>query len=470
MTVTTLDPRIVGRLKALLGPQGYSEDPEVIAPLVKDWRGNLGGASILLLRPANTEEVAKVLALCHESGTAIVPQGGNTGLVGGALAQGEPILSLSRLNRIRAVDILNDAVTVDAGCILADIQAAAEKVDRLFPMSLGSEGSCQIGGNLSTNSGGTAVLRYGNMRDLVLGLEVVLADGTMLDGLSGLRKDNTGYDLKQLFIGAEGTLGVITGATLKLFPRPRAVETAFIAVRDPEAAVELLARAQAVSGGAVSGFELIARICLDFVLRHIPGSRDPLAARHDWYVLAEMTAGRASGLRDTMEAVLTEGQEAGLLSDAVLAASEAQREAFWRIRDSISESQNKEGARVAHDVAVPRSRIAGFIAEATRAINAVDPALRVIAFGHIGDGNVHFNVSQAVGASPEAFKTLVPRLSEIVYDLACARGGSISAEHGIGSAKRETIKRYKQPAQLELMRRIKATLDPKGILNPGKVI
>lgn len=464
------DSAVLERLKTVAGPKGWTTDQNEIAPHLKDWRDYYKGHSPLMLKPGSTAEVSALLKLCHETGTTVVPQGGNTGLVGGGIPFGQVLLSLSRMNRIRAVDAMNDTITVDAGCILANVQRAADDIDRLFPMWLGSEGSCTIGGNLSTNSGGTAVLRYGNMRDLVLGLEVVLPDGRVWDGLRGLRKDNTGYDLKHLFVGAEGTLGAITGAVLKLYPKPRAVETAWIALPTPEAAVELLARAQATSGGAVSGFEIMARLPIDFVLRHIPGAGDPLAQRHDWYALMEMTAGRAAGLRETMEAVLAEGVEAGLVLDATIAESEARRAALWHMRDSISEAQNKEGARAAHDVSVPRSAITRFMTDAGAAIGRIDPGLRIVAFGHIGDGNVHYNVSQAPGSTREAFMALYPEINRVVYDLAVGHGGSISAEHGLGKQKRETILRYKSPVEIEMMRALKATLDPKGIMNPGKVL
>jgi len=461
---------VLDRLKGVSGPRGWTVDQNEIAPHLKDWRDYYHGQSPLMLKPGSTAEVSTILKICYETGTPIVPQGGNTGLVGGGIPFGQVLLSLGRMNRVRAIDPLNDTVTVDAGCILATAQKAADQIDRLFPMSLGSEGSCTIGGNLSTNSGGTAVLRYGNMRDLVLGLEVVLPDGKIWEGLRGLRKDNTGYDLKHLFVGAEGTLGVITGAVLKLYPKPRAAETAWAAVASPEAAVELLARAQATSGGAVTGFEIMARLPIDFVLRHIPGTTDPLAARHDWYVLMEMTAGRAAGLRETMESVLADGVDAGLVQDATIADSEARRAALWHMRDSISESQNKEGARAAHDVSVPRSAMARFMAEAGTAIHALDPALRIVAFGHIGDGNVHYNVSQPVGGTRERFMALYPEINRIVYDVASRHDGSISAEHGLGKQKRELILRYKSPVEMALMRALKATLDPKGIMNPGKVL
>jgi len=465
-----IDPAVADRLKTALGPKGWTTNTDEIAPHLKEWRDTYRGETTLMLKPGSTQEVSAALKICHETGTAIVPQGGNTGLVGGALPFGQVLLWLGRMNRVRALDALNDTLTVDAGCVLATAQKVAEDADRLFPMSLGSEGSCTIGGNLSTNSGGTAVLRYGNMRDLVLGLEVVLPDGRIWDGLRGLRKDNTGYDLKQLFVGAEGTLGVITGAVLKLFPKPRATETAWIAVPSAEAAVELLALAQGTSGGSVSGFELMARLPIEFVLRHIPGTGDPLAQPSPWYVLMEMTSGRTQGLRETIETVLEEGLRLGLVRDAAIAENEAKRAALWRLRDSISESQNKEGPRAAQDVAVPRSAIARFMTEAGKAIHRLDPGLRVVAFGHIGDGNVHYNVNAAPGMSREAFRALVPAINRVVYDLAVGHGGSISAEHGLGKMKREAILRYKSETEIGMMRALKATLDPKGIMNPGKVL
>ncbi|MBX3494593.1 MAG: FAD-binding oxidoreductase, partial [Parvibaculum sp.] len=395
-------------------------------------------------------------------------------LVGGQIpheAGNEVVLSLSRMNRIRALDAENNTLALDAGVTLAAAQAAAEEAGRLFPLSLASEGTCQIGGNLATNAGGTAVLRYGNARDLVLGLEVVLANGDVWDGMRGLRKDNTGYDLKQLFLGSEGTLGIITGAVLKLFPRPQSIATAFAAVPDPASAVKLLRVADNVSGGMVTAFELVPRIGLEFVTRHIEGAADPLPDTAPWYVLIEMSAGSATaGLDATLEAVLAEGLEQGLLTDAALARSDRQRTDFWRLRETLSDVQRREGGSIKHDVSVPVSRMGEFIAQATRAVEAAMPGVRVIAFGHIGDGNVHFNLSQPPGADKAAFLARWNEMNALVHGIVREMSGSISAEHGVGRLKRDEIAATKSPVEIELMRMLKKTLDPKGILNPGKVV
>lgn len=464
---------LLHRLRAIVGPRGFIDDPADMAPHLVEWRDLYRGAAALVLKPGSVAEVQAILRLCHETGTKVVPQGGNTGLVGGGIPfdrGDEVVLSLSRLNRVRAVDPLNDTITVEAGCILARVQQAAAEVDRLFPLRIGSEGTCQIGGNLSTNAGGTAVLHYGNMRDLVLGLEVVLADGTLWNGLRGLRKDNTGYDLKQLFIGGEGTLGIITAAVLKLFPRPRDRQVAIAAVRDIDASVELLALAKGLSGNQVTGFEILPRIGIEFVLRHVPGTQDPLQRAHEWQVLIELSGGEADGsLSRSMERILELGFEKGLVVDAVIATSETQADAFWKIRDAMSEAQKPEGGSIKHDVSVPVSKMPVFIREASAAVAARFPGARIVAFGHIGDGNVHFNISQPVGADRAAFLSRWSEANELVHDIVAGFDGSISAEHGLGRMKVEEIKRYKSPVELDLMRRIRKALDPKGILNPGKV-
>jgi len=464
---------LLHRLRAIVGPRGFIDDPADMAPHLVEWRDLYRGAAALVLKPGSVAEVQAILRLCHETGTKVVPQGGNTGLVGGGIPfdrGDEVVLSLSRLNRVRAVDPMNDTITVEAGCILARVQQAAAEVDRLFPLRIGSEGTCQIGGNLSTNAGGTAVLHYGNMRDLVLGLEVVLADGTLWNGLRGLRKDNTGYDLKQLFIGGEGTLGIITAAVLKLFPRPRDRQVAIAAVRDIDASVELLALAKGLSGNQVTGFEILPRIGIEFVLRHVPGTQDPLQRAHEWQVLIELSGGEADGsLSRSMERILELGFEKGLVVDAVIATSETQADAFWKIRDAMSEAQKPEGGSIKHDVSVPVSKMPVFIREASAAVAARFPGARIVAFGHIGDGNVHFNISQPVGADRAAFLSRWSEANELVHDIVAGFDGSISAEHGLGRMKVEEIKRYKSPVELDLMRRIRKALDPKGILNPGKV-
>ncbi len=464
----------LARIKDIVGPAGWTADPHDMAPFLVEPRGLFHGKAALVVRPAGAQQVSAVVKVCAEAGVAIVPQGGNTGLVGGSVPHehgGEIVLSLGRMTAVRAVDPVNDTITVDAGCILAEVQAAAAAADRYFPLSLGAEGSCRIGGNLSTNAGGTAVLRYGNARDLVLGLEVVLPDGELWDGLRGLRKDNTGYDLKHMFIGAEGTLGIITGAVLKLFPRPRHVESAFVGVDDPYAAVELFRRVRDAAGGALTGCELIPRIAIDFTLRHMTGHRDPLAERHPFYVLLELSApGGPERLRDALENALAEAIEDGVARDATIAANTEQARAFWRIREDMVEAQKPEGGSIKHDVALPLSRFADFITEASALVEARVPGIRVVAFGHLGDGNVHFNLSQPVGANTETFLAEWGQINRAVHDIAMAMGGSFSAEHGIGRLKRDDLKRYKSPVEIALMRRLKQALDPQGIMNPGKVV
>lgn len=462
------------RIRAVVGPRGWTTTPDDMAPYLKEDRGLYQGKAPMVVRPATTAEVADVVKICADAGIAVVPQGGNTGLVGGGVPHetgDEILLSLGRMNRVRAVDPLNYTITVEAGCILANIQAAAAEHDRLFPLSLASEGTCQIGGNLSTNAGGIAVLRYGMMRDLVLGLEVVLPDGQVWDGLRGLRKDNTGYDLKQLFVGAEGTLGIITAAVLKLFSRPATTETAFVSVPNPAAAIELLARCRAGTGDAITAFELIGRQPLEIVLRNAPGTSDPFGQRYPWYVLLEASSGETSGaLRTSVETVLSAAVDAGLVEDAVLAASSEQAKALWRLRESASEAQKPEGGCIKHDVSVPVSKVPEFIGEATAACEAALPGIRVVAFGHVGDGNMHFNLCQPIGADRANFLARREEFNRLVHDIIDRLGGSISAEHGIGQLKLEELVRYKSPVAIELMRQLKRTLDPKGIMNPGKVV
>jgi FAD/FMN-containing dehydrogenase len=476
--LTVIDaPRIdetLDRIKAAVGPKGFIADAAGMAPYLREERGLYRGAARLVVRPGSTEEVAAVVRLCAAAGMPIFPQGGNTGLCGGAVP-GEDgrgiVLSLGRMNRVRALDAINYTITVEAGAILAEVQRAAEAANRLFPLSLGAEGSCQIGGNLSTNAGGIAVLRYGNMRELTLGLEVVLADGTVWDGLRALRKDNTGYDLKQLFIGGEGTLGVITAATLKLFPRPREVETAFIALGRVEDAMTLFARARAASGDQLTAFELIPRIGLDIAMAHIPNVQDPLARSHPWYALLELSSSQdGRGLRQALDDLLAAALEEGLIEDGTIAQSAAQARALWRIREAMVEAQKHVGAVIKHDVAVSVSKVANFIEAASDAVARHVPGVRLIPFGHVGDGNIHFNLAQATGADPAAFLADTGNINHIVHDIAAGLDGSISAEHGIGLLKRDELPRYKPAAALDLMRKIKQTLDPGGIMNPGKIL
>ncbi|MGA7741423.1 MAG: FAD-binding oxidoreductase [Polyangia bacterium] len=463
------DKATLERLKQIVGPAGWSEDPDTLAPHLVEWRSRFQGKTPLMLKPASVAEVGAIVRVCAEAEVGIVPQGGNTGLVGAQIprASGHEILvNLSRMNRVRAVDPINNTLTAEAGCVLAAVQQAAAEKDRLFPLSLAAEGSCQIGGNLSANAGGIHVLRYGNSRDLVLGLEVVTAEGEIWNGLRGLRKDNTGYDLKQLYIGGEGTLGIITAAVLKLFPRHGRVETVFAAVPTPDAVLALLTLAREVSGdGGVLAFEMISRFALDLVLKNVAGSIDPLATRSPWYVLVDLTVPR-----DRAEAFMTSGLDRGLVTDAALAGSAAQAAALWKLRESISEAQKREGGSIKNDVSVPLSQIPGFIFEALAAVAELIPGVRPVPFGHVGDGNLHFNFSQPVGMDQEAYLARWEDVTRVVHAIVVAHGGSISAEHGIGVAKREEARRYKSAVELDLMRRIKQALDPKGIMNPGKGI
>lgn len=471
MAATSPAPELIKRLQAIVGPGGWVSEAAELDPYLLDQRGWYRGTTPLVVRPASTAQVAEVVRACSEAGVGIVPQGGNTGLVGGAVPDGQILLSLSRLNRVRALDALGLTVTAEAGCVLADVQAAAAEADLLFPLSLGAEGSCQIGGNLATNAGGTAVLRYGNARDLVLGLEVVLADGRIWNALRRLRKDNTGYDLKQLFLGSEGTLGIITAAVLKLFPRPRHVCTAFAAVTGPEAAVRLLADCRAASGDSISTFEYVDRNCLDLVLRHIPGTRDPLADRYAHHVLVELTSSRThDDLGSLLEGALERGYEKGDVLDATIAASEAQGRQLWRLRETIPEAQRADGAGIKHDVSVPIARVPEFLERAREAVLRELPSALVVAFGHLGDGNIHFNLNQPKDMSREAFMAHMPSINRTVMDIAVDMEGSFSAEHGVGQLKRADLARYKPPVEVDLMRTVKQALDPGGILNPGKVI
>jgi FAD/FMN-containing dehydrogenase len=465
---------ILDRLRSIVGPQGYLDQPADVAPYTTDHRKLYRGATPLVLRPDSTQQVAEILKVCNEARIGVVPVGGNTGYCGGTAPSedgSQIVLSLARMRRVRAVDPHNYTMIVEAGCVLADVQAAAAAADRLFPLSLGSEGSCQIGGNLSTNAGGTAVLRYGMMRDLVLGLEVVLPDGRILDALKSLRKDNTGYDLRDLFIGAEGTLGVITAAAIKLFSRPATVVTAFVAVPDPQAAVALLSRLRAASGDLVSTFELVPRIGIDLVTQHIPKTSDPFDERYDWYVLLEIGGGKQAGsLREAMENELATAMEAKEVLNAVFAESDAQRDALWRLRETIPEAQRIDGASIKHDISVKTSELPRFIVEGTRAVLEIAPLARMVTYGHLGDGNLHFNVNQSHEQPAAEFLALAPRINRAVHDLVAQYGGSFSAEHGIGRLKREELAHYKNPVALEVMKSIKRALDPNGIMNPGKVL
>ncbi len=465
---------LVDTLRSIVGaPHCLTADADM-APYLTDWRGRYTGRARAVVLPADTAQVAAVVRACAAAGCAMVPQGGNTGLCGGAtpLADGASVvLNLSRLRRIRHVDAANNALCAEAGVPLALVQQAALDADRFFPLSLASEGSCEVGGVISTNAGGVQVLRYGNTRELVLGLEVVLPDGQVWDGLRALRKDNTGYDLKQLFIGAEGTLGIVTAATLKLFACPRAVVTAWLAVASPAAAVQLLGRLRAAVGDRVTAFELISRVSLDLVFQHIPGTRDPLGQPSPWYVLLELSdtvAGDAlAGLLETeLAATIAEGR----VTDGAIATSESQAQALWQLRENISEAQKRDGVSIKHDISVPVSAIPDFLEAAGATLAAAYPGLRVVCFGHLGDGNLHYNLSRPLNGENDAFIARTEEVNRIVYDAVKARGGSISAEHGIGQLKRELLPDYKPAVEIDLMRRIKQAFDPRGLMNPGKVV
>jgi len=465
---------IIARLIQIAGKINVLTKDDDTAPYLKEWRGRWTGRTAAVVRPGSTEEVAAILKLASETKTPVVPQGGNTGLVGGQIpdASGKAIiLCTSRLNRIREIDPAGNTITVEAGAVLQAVQEAANEHGRLFPLSLGSQGSCQIGGNLSTNAGGTGALAHGVARDLCLGLEVVLPTGEILDDLNKLKKDNTGYNLRNLFIGAEGTLGVITAAVLKLFPKPAGRATAFVALPSPSEALALFSKARDTAGSEVTAFELMARIGVEFTTRHIEGVRDPLAGHHPWYVLMEISSGQSEeDARAKLENVLEHGMAHGLVVDGAIAESFSQRADFWRLREGMSESQIPEGGSIKHDISVPVDSVPKFLAEADKAVLAIEPGSRICAFGHLGDGNIHYNISQPVGADKQVFLTLTEVITPAVHAIVRAHGGSISAEHGIGQMKRDELAETKSPVALELMRRVKKAFDPAGIMNPGKVL
>jgi len=467
-------PALADALRAVLGEKGMITDPAEMRPYLTEWRGLWTGRSPAVLRPASTAECAEAVRLCAAYGVRMVPQAGNTSLVGASVPREggeEVVISVSRMNRILEVDPIDMTMTVEAGAVLAAVQKAAEQAGCLFPLSLGAEGTAQIGGVLGTNAGGNTTLRYGNARDLALGLEVVLPDGQVLDLLRRLRKDNTGYCLRHLFIGAEGTLGIITRAVLKLFPRPRETVLAFAAVASVEAALALLNRFQSHDGAALSAFEYMMRFGLDLVLRHIPGTADPLGQRHEHYCLVELSSPRPGpGLRAGMESVLESALADGVVLDAVIAESEAQRAALWRLREEHSEAQKREGASIKNDVSVPVSRVPALIADASAACRALVPGVRVCAFGHVGDGNIHFNLSAPEGEDGAAFLARWEEIASAVNGVVRSLGGSFSAEHGVGRLKTRTLAAWRAGPELELMRAIKRTIDPGNLMNPGKVV
>jgi FAD/FMN-containing dehydrogenase len=465
---------ITRQLGELLDEPAVLTDPARIAPMLRDHRALYRGHALAVVAPADTAAVSRVVAFCNERRIGVVPQGGNTGYCGGATpdaSSSQVLLSLARLNRVRAIDPANYTMTAEAGCILAKLQAAAAEADRYLPLSLGSEGSCMLGGNLSTNAGGLNVIRYGMAREMVLGLEVVLADGRVLESLTGLRKDNTGYDVKSLFLGAEGTLGIITAACLKLYPALKSRATAFVAVRDPAAAVSLLGALRDGSGDCVSSFELIPRIAVDLTLRHIPGVAEPLDTQAEWYVLCELSTSRAGEPLDALlEKALVEGHESGWVLNASVALSERERELFWRLRESIPEAQRKDGANLKHDIAVPVSQVPRFIEVAGDWVARNVPQGVLVSYGHLGDGNLHFNINQRAGTQAFQLQAVEQKAKRAIHDLVREFGGSFSAEHGIGQLKVFELERYAPPVELDLMRTIKKSLDPNGIMNPGKVL
>ena len=464
---------LLATLKAIVGEANVLTSDADVAPYVTDWRGRYRGSARAVVRPSTTADVAAVVRCCAEHGAPVVPQGGNTGLCGGATPRedsGEVVVSLSRLTRVRALDAGNATLTVEAGMPLARVQQAADDAGLLFPLSLAAEGSCTIGGNLATNAGGTAVLRYGNARELVLGLEVVLADGRIWDGLKGLRKDNTGYDIKQLFLGSEGTLGIITAAVLKLFPKPRTSATALAALADVDAAIALLGLLRQALGDRLTGFELVSDECIALTRKQFPALPDPLPG-YPWYALAQADDPAAdSPLAVQMEAALAAAVEQHVAGDATIAQSAAQAAELWALREHIPEAQRLEGANIKHDISLPVSRIPAFLADAQVALGSALRGVRYVVFGHLGDGNLHYNLSAPVGTTAAAFLGEAARANRIVYDLVARLGGSFSAEHGIGQMKRGELLRYKSAVEIELMQRIKHAIDPDALLNPGKVV
>lgn len=469
-----LDQTLIERFSAIVGEKNALTAPDDIAPYLIEQRDLYQGRSALVLRPGSTQEVSAIMKLASETKTPVVPQGGNTGLVGAQTPDESGaaiVLALGRMNKIRNLDPVGNLVTVEAGVILKNLQDEAEKAERLFPLSLGAEGSCQIGGNLGSNAGGTAVLAYGNMRELCLGLEVVLPTGEILDDLRYVKKDNTGYDLKDLFIGSEGTLGLITAAVLKIFPQPKGKGVAYAGLKSPEDALRLFQLATEHAGPSLTGFELMPRIGVEFTVAHVDGVRDPLESPHEWYVLIDISSSRSEeDARTTLETILTEAFESDIIQDAAIAESVAQAQSFWKMREEMSWAQKPEGGSIKHDISVPVASIPAFIHEADEAVLEMIPGARIVCFGHIGDGNLHYNITQPVGADKEAFLARWHDMNHRVHEIVARFGGSISAEHGIGALKRDELAHFKSGVALDLMRRIKSAFDPAGIMNPGKVL
>ena len=461
------------KLKKTLGPKGWIEDKEIIEPYLVEERGLFKGKSSLLLKPQNTEEVSKILKLCNEHNIKVVPQGGRTGLCGGTIPSKngkEIMLSLERMNNIKELNEENFTITVEAGCILNNIQNIADEKNFLFPLSLASEGSCTIGGNISTNAGGINVLRYGMARDLVLGIEVVLANGEIWNNLISLRKDNRGYDLKQLFIGSEGTLGIITSAVLKLFPAPRNIETALFAIPNPDAAIELLGLARSASADLLNAYELVSRVGMEMVIKNIPGAKEPLKEKYKWYILIEFSSSSKNNLRQQMEDLFELALNKNIVLDGVIAESTQQRKELWTLRDGLNEAQKPEGGSIKHDISVPINNVSKFIYSASKCVEEFIPNSRVVAFGHIGDGNIHFNISQPLKQDKKEFLNKWTDVNKLVFDIVKNLDGSFSAEHGIGKLKREELQNYNPTIEINLMKSIKSSFDPNNILNPGKVL
>ena len=461
------------KLKKTLGPKGWIEDKEIIEPYLVEERGLFIGKSSLLLKPQNTEEVSKILKLCNEHNIKVVPQGGRTGLCGGTIPSEngkEIMLSLERMNNIKELNEENFTITVEAGCILNNIQNIADEKNFLFPLSLASEGSCTIGGNISTNAGGINVLRYGMARDLVLGIEVVLANGEIWNNLISLRKDNRGYDLKQLFIGSEGTLGIITSAVLKLFPAPRNIETALFAIPNPDAAIELLGLARSASADLLNAYELVSRVGMEMVIKNIPGAKEPLKEKYKWYILIEFSSSSKNNLRQQIEDLFELALNKNIVLDGVIAESTQQRKELWTLRDGLNEAQKPEGGSIKHDISVPINNVSKFIYSASKCVEEFIPNSRVVAFGHIGDGNIHFNISQPLKQDKKEFLNKWKDVNKLIFDIVKNLDGSFSAEHGIGKLKREELQNYNPTIEINLMKSIKSSFDPNNILNPGKVL